>query len=56
MSGFAKILTFRSNDLGKDSILVLTFDDSKIPGIYETVFPTASKYVYSSLLLSHRFQ
>lgn len=49
MAEFDRILNFRSHDLGKDSILILTFDDNKIPGIYRKVFPTAFKYAYSSL-------
>ncbi|KAM6494840.1 hypothetical protein JOM56_009463 [Amanita muscaria] len=43
MAEFTRTLTFRSNKLGRDSVLVLTFDDSSIPGIYHTVFPTAFK-------------
>ncbi|KAM6501634.1 hypothetical protein JOM56_001611 [Amanita muscaria] len=40
---FTRTLTFRSENLGRLSVLILTFDDSKTPGIYNTVFPTAFK-------------
>jgi len=40
---FVRNLVFRSRDLGRDSIFVLTFDDPRIPGIYNTVFPTTFK-------------
>ncbi|KIL61605.1 hypothetical protein M378DRAFT_13412 [Amanita muscaria Koide BX008] len=43
MSEFTRTLTFRSNKLEREAVLVLTFDDSKTPGIYHTVFPTAFK-------------
>jgi len=43
MGEFVRNLVFRSRNLGRDSTFVLTFDDSKIPGIYHTVFPTAFK-------------
>jgi len=43
LNAFTRTLTFRSNNLGKDSTLVLTFDDMAIPRIYEDVFPTAFK-------------
>jgi hypothetical protein len=47
---FSVTLHFRSKDLGKDSTLVLTFDDDKtIPGIYKDIFPTAFKYVCFSV-------
>ena len=44
---FTRTLVFRSYDLGRDSNLILTFDNSKIPGIYKDVFPTAFKYVFT---------
>lgn len=40
---FTRTLTFRANDLGKTSALVLTFDDNATPGIFKDVFPTAFK-------------
>ena len=46
MTEFIRKLTFQSKDLGADATLVLTFNDDKIPGIYNTIFPTAFKYVY----------
>ena len=52
---FTATLNFRSKDLGKDSTLVLTFDDEKtIQGIFKDFCPTAYKYVYCYLLLSQR--
>ena len=60
MSGaneFIATLNFRTHNLGKDSTLVLTFDDEKtIPGIFEDVFPTAFKYVYCKPLISQRIK
>jgi len=50
---FAVTMNFRCKDLGKESTLVLTFDDEAIPGIFRDVFPTAYKCVYSSLFLQH---
>jgi hypothetical protein len=50
MVEFVRKLTFRSHDLGVKAALVLTFNDDKIPGIYETVFPTAFMYADSSFV------
>jgi hypothetical protein len=44
---FTRTLVFSSYDLGKNAVLVLTFD-SEIPGIYKDVFPTVYKCGYSS--------
>jgi len=38
--GFVRSMTFRSRNLGRDSTFLLTFDEG-IPGLYNTVFPTA---------------
>ena len=48
---FTATFNFRSNNLGKDSTLILTFNDDSTPGIFKDVFPTAFKYVYSSVFL-----
>jgi hypothetical protein len=51
MSGpFTRTLNFKSHDLGKRVVLILTFDSEKIPGIYKDVYPTAFKCGYSSFL------
>jgi hypothetical protein len=50
MSQFERRMEFNSYDLGIKATLVLTFDSEKIRGLYESVYPTAYKYGYSSFL------
>ena len=49
MVEFTRLLTFRCNNLGRDSVFVLIFDNQNIPGIYKNVFPTAFKYACFSV-------
>ena len=51
MAEFSRLLNFRCDNLGKESLFFLTFDDENQPGIHKVFHPTVVKYVYSSLFL-----
>jgi len=53
---FTRTLTFRCKDLGRDSTLLLTFNDEAIPGMYRDVFPTAFKVAMFGATGSYEFK